>query len=157
MAESDTRLERAAAIVKAYMLAAVVIGLVPLPLLGIAALVAIQLKMLHSLANLYDMGFSSQIGRSLISSLLGGGIPVIVRGALRRSIPLYGWTGLAVGLVGTSVFAGASTYAIGQVFIQHFESGGTFLTFDPQAVRDYYAQQFEKGKEEVQRYVGVKP
>lgn len=160
MAASDTRLERAADIVKAYMLAAMVIGLVPLPLVGIVALAAVQLKMLHSLANLYDMDFSSQLGGSLVASLLGGGIPVIVRGALRGSIPLYGWAGLAVGLVSTSVFAGASTYAIGQVFIQHFESGGTFLTFDPQAVRDYYAQQFEKGKEEVRSstpFVGVKP
>jgi hypothetical protein len=47
---------------------------------------------------------------------------------------------------------------MGKVFIQHFESGGTFLTFDPQQVRDYYAQQFEKGKEEVSKsFVGVKP
>ncbi len=157
MAENDTRLERAGDLVKAYMLAAVVIGLVPLPLAGIAALAAIQLKMLHSLANLYESEFSSQLGTSLIASFLGGGIPILVRGALRRSIPLYGWGGLAVGLVSTSVFAGASTYAIGKVFIQHFESGGTFLTFDPQAVRDYYAQQFKKGKEEVRSFVGVKP
>ncbi|MGH8656740.1 MAG: YcjF family protein [Gammaproteobacteria bacterium] len=150
MAETNTRLERAAAIVKAYMLAAVVIGLVPLPLVGLAALAAIQLKMLHSLANLYESEFSSQLWGSLIASFLGGGIPVIVGGVVRRSIPL-------VGLVSTSVFAGASTYAIGKVAIQNHESGGTFLTFDSQAVRDYYAQQFEKGKEEVQRFVGVKP
>lgn len=157
MVESDTRLERAADIVRAYVLAAGVIGLVPLPLVGIAALVAVQLKMLHSMANLYDQAFSGELGRSLIGSLLGGGIPVIVRRALRTGIPLYGWAGLAVGLVSSSVFAGASTYAIGKVFIQHFESGGTFLTFDPQAVRDYYAQQFNKGKEEVESFVGVKP
>ena len=42
--------------------------------------------------------------------------------------------------------AGASTYAVGKVFVQHFESGGTFLNFDPEDVRDYYAEQFEKGK-----------
>jgi len=42
--------------------------------------------------------------------------------------------------------AGASTYAVGQVFIQHFESGGTFLDFDPEKVKGYFAEQFEKGK-----------
>ena len=150
MAESDTRLKRAEAIVKAYLMAAVVIGLVPLPLVGVAALAAIQLKMLHSLANLYEVGFSSQIGGSLVASFLGAGIPVIVGGVIRRSVPL-------VGLISTSVFAGASTYAIGKLSIQNHESGGTFLTFDPQAVRDYYTQQFGKGKEEVRKFIGVRP
>ena len=42
--------------------------------------------------------------------------------------------------------AGASTYAVGQVFIQHFESGGTFLDFDPDKVKAYFAEQVEKGK-----------
>ena len=41
--------------------------------------------------------------------------------------------------VSTAVFAGASTFAVGKVFIEHFESGGTFLTFDPERVLEYYA------------------
>ncbi len=154
MADTDKRLERAEDIVKAYMLAAAVIGLVPLPLVGAGAKAAIQLKMLHSLANLYGVEFSSELGQSLAASLLGGGIPVIVKGVIKKLMPVYGW---AVALISGPVLAGASTYAIGKVFIQNHESGETFLTFDPQAVRDYYAQQFEKGKEEVMRYVGVKP
>ncbi len=70
-------------------------------------------------------------------------------------MPLVGW---AAALLGTSLFCGASTYAVGKVFIQHFESGCTFLSFDPRQVRDYYAQQYKKGKQEVrQSFVGVKP
>ena len=38
------------------------------------------------------------------------------------------------------------TYAAGRVFHQHFASGGTFLTFDPDKVREYYAQMLEEGK-----------
>ena len=38
-------------------------------------------------------------------------------------------------------------YAMGQLFVQHFESGGTFLTFDPEKVRGHYAELFEEGKE----------
>jgi len=44
------------------------------------------------------------------------------------------------------VVSGAFTYAIGKVFIQHFASGETFLTFDPEKVRDYYTEMFEEGK-----------
>jgi hypothetical protein len=45
------------------------------------------------------------------------------------------------------ILNGAATYAIGKVFIQHFAAGGTFLTFDPETVRDYFEQQFEAGKQ----------
>ncbi|MDE2463441.1 MAG: GTPase, partial [Alphaproteobacteria bacterium] len=39
--------------------------------------------------------------------------------------------------------AAASTYALGKVFIQHFESGGTFLDMDPDKVSAYFKEQYE--------------
>jgi hypothetical protein len=33
-----------------------------------------------------------------------------------------------------------------KVFIQHFESGGTFLDLDPDKVREYFKAQFEEGR-----------
>ena len=45
------------------------------------------------------------------------------------------------------IYSGAATWAIGKVFIQHFASGGTFLDFDPQKVKDYFRNLFEQGKE----------
>ena len=45
-----------------------------------------------------------------------------------------------------SALAGASTYALGEVFKKHFESGGTILDFDPERLKKYYEQKFEKGK-----------
>ena len=44
------------------------------------------------------------------------------------------------------VINGATTYAVGKVFTQHFESGGTFLTFDAAKVREYFETQFKEGK-----------
>ncbi len=56
---------------------------------------------------------------------------------------LQGVTGLLRQVVQLS---GASTYAIYKVFIQHFESGGTFLDLDPSKVKSYFSEQFTKGK-----------
>jgi uncharacterized protein (DUF697 family) len=158
MPEVNTTTARAEMIVERYTLGSLVVGVVPFALIDMAALAGIQLKMLHSLANLYELEFSSQLGKSLIASLLGGGVPVSLSSRVARlavrSIPVYGWV---AGLISTSLFGGASTYAIGKVFIQHFESGGTFLTFDPYRVRDYYAQQFEHGNEVVKSFAGIKP
>jgi hypothetical protein len=55
--------------------------------------------------------------------------------------------GTAAGVMSMSILGGAATYAIGKVFVQHFESGGTFLDFDPEAVREHFAAEFTKGKD----------
>ncbi|MGH8549245.1 MAG: YcjF family protein [Methylococcales bacterium] len=159
MIKSDTKTTRAETIGKRYMLGALSVGLVPFPLVDMGILAGIQLKMLHSLAKLYGVKFSSEVGKAFIASVLGGGTTFVLSSSVARlavkSLPAYGW---AACLIGTSVFGGASTYAIGKVFIQHFESGGTFLTFDPRKVKGYYAQQYEEGKEEVRKsFIGVKP
>ena len=54
--------------------------------------------------------------------------------------------GTAVGVVSMPVMMGAFTYAVGKVFTQHFESGGTFLDFDPVSYRQYFREMFRRGR-----------
>ncbi len=158
MAEIGEKTAKADKIVRKYTIGALAVGLVPVPFLDMAALSGIQIKMLHSLANVYEIEFSEELGKSLTGSLLGGGISLSISLNLANFIKIIPFLGLATGMVSMSVFGGASTYAVGKVFIQHFESGGTFLTFDPQQVRNHYAKQFEKGKQEIIKgYIGIKP
>lgn len=49
-----------------------------------------------------------------------------------------------------AVLSGASSFALGQVFIKHFETGGTILDFDVDRLKKYYNEMFEKGKEVAQ-------
>ena len=44
------------------------------------------------------------------------------------------------------VMAGAITYATGKIFTSHFEAGGTLLDFNPDTMKEYYKELFEKGK-----------
>jgi uncharacterized protein (DUF697 family) len=153
----ETKITEANNIVNRYMLGSVAVGIVPIPIVDMAALSSLQVKMLHSLAKLYDIAFSKNLGKSLIASLLGSGISFsLARNAasVAKTIPIYGQT---TGMISMSVLGGASTYALGKVFIQHFESGGTFLTFDPQKVQAYYLEQLEKGKLKLKGGVGIKP
>jgi len=154
MMNEQNRTDEAEKIIRKYMWGAVAAGAVPAPLLDIALITGIQLQLVRSLAWRYDVPFSEQLGPSVISVLVGGSLPVLSSGML-KFLP---GVGFLFGLVGVPIIAGASTYAVGRVFIQHFESGGTFLTFDPQKVRGYYAEQFSTGKEEITRnYTGIKP
>ncbi len=151
MTENKSRLAEAKAAVKQYMLGALGVGIVPFPIVDLAVLSGIQLKMLHRLAKIYDVEFSKQLGKSLIASLAGGG----------GSISLYALVtplGRIARMAGMAFYGGASTYAIGKVFIQDLESGGTFLTLDPAKVKSYYAEQYEAGKAEIKKsFAGIKP
>jgi uncharacterized protein (DUF697 family) len=137
----------ASGVVKNYILGTVAAGFIPVPLADITVIAGVQLKMLHSLANVYEVKFTQDLGKSVLASLTGGvaassvGKGLLV--SLAKSIPIIG---SALGAATMPAVAGASTYAVGQVFIQHFESGGTFLDFDPDKVKAYFGEQFEKGK-----------
>jgi hypothetical protein len=48
------------------------------------------------------------------------------------------------------------TYAIGRVFVQHYEMGGTLLDFDPDKTKAFFAEQFRVGKEYVAQKVSPK-
>jgi uncharacterized protein (DUF697 family) len=145
--EQDAKADKC---VMRYTYGSMGVGLMPFPLVDLAALSALQLKMLHSLAGLYEVKFMDNLGKTSISSLAGGYLPVAntsgFAASLAKFVPGVG-SFLAYG--SAVMLNGAATYAIGKVFAQHFASGGTFLTFDPEAVRDYFAKQYEKGKEVV--------
>lgn len=141
------RLREANSIVRNRMIASVGAGFLPFPVIDLAALTALQLDTVRALSKLYAVSFSKNLGKTAISSLTGALFPVATSpwiGSAVKTIPLFGQL---MGAMTMPVVSGASTYALGKVFIQHFESGGTFLTFDPEKVRDYFEEEFEKGKD----------
>ena len=147
-----TQDEKAKHTVQRYIYWSMGAGLIPLPFVDLAAVFGIQVKMIYDLSKEYNIAFSKSRVKSLVASLVGGAVPTAVGGAvstlalgsMAKTLP---YIGTVVGVVSVPVFCGASTYALGRVFIQHFASGGTFLDFDPAAVREYYRTQFEAGKD----------
>ena len=138
--------QQADQIIRNYSLGSIVPSLIPVPLVDLAGVAGIQLKMLHSLARTYGVEFKEEFGRSAVSSLIGGTVALStarVASSAVKAIPGIG--SIVGGLTGPAV-NGGTTYALGKVFTQHFESGGTFLTFDAAKVRAYFEEQFKKGK-----------
>lgn len=133
-------------LIKNHVIAAVSVSIVPVPLIDIAAVSAIQLRMIHRLADHYGKDFSAELVRSLIASLggsfLGYGAGMMAM-SLLKVVPGVGWM---LGMVSVPVVSGAATYAIGKVFVKHFEEGGTIFDLTPAKVKTYADQQFERGK-----------
>jgi len=127
-------------------------GAVPVPFLDMAALMAVQLKMLSGISKVYGVPFKESRGKAFIGSLIGVIVPQSLSwGAFGTLLKLIPGLGALAGGPAMVIFSGASTYALGKVFIQHFSSGGTFLGFNPEQVRDYFRAQFEEGRKIVSR------
>ncbi len=134
--------EKADEIVRSSVLWSMGLGLIPFPVADIVAVTAVQIDMIKEVSSVYEVDFSENQVKSWISALSGSILSRLAANALKL-IPVYG---SIIGGVSMAALSGASTYAIGQVFIKHFESGGTFLDFDVEDFKAFYEEQFEKGK-----------
>lgn len=129
-----------------HVLGAMGIGLIPLPLVDIAALTALQVRLVSKLSHLYNLKFTEDKVKNIIGALIGSVVPASLAmpvASIAKFIPLIGQT---VSVLAMSATGGACTYALGKVFVQHFESGGTFLDFDPASVKAHFAELYKEGQ-----------
>ncbi|MEO5346705.1 MAG: DUF697 domain-containing protein [Magnetococcus sp. YQC-9] len=145
-AQIAERLKEAQNMTKNYMFASLGTGLVPVPTVDVGILIGIQSRLLYKLAKLYDLKFTEEIGKKLLMSLMGGTLPVAGGMGLASMLKAFPGVGSWIGMTSMAVFGAAATYAVGRVFIQHFESGGNFFNFDPAKTRAYFREEFEAGK-----------
>jgi uncharacterized protein (DUF697 family) len=138
----DNKRELAQEIVKSHVVYSLGAGLVPIPFLDIAAVSVVQLDMLKQLAKVYGEDFKESAGKGWISAITGSTM-ARMGASLVKAIP---GIGSVLGGITMSVLSGASTYAIGQVFIWHFSTGGNFMDFNFDKAREIYEREFEEGK-----------
>ena len=139
--DPETRRVAAVKLVERLSLWSGAAGLIPVPLIDLAAVGGVQIRMLGGISKIYGIPFSENIGKSLIASLVGSMVPMtsaMGAASIIKSVPLLGAVASVFAMPAMS--AGA-TYAIGMVFIQHFASGGTLLDFDPTDYREFVKAQ----------------
>ncbi len=132
----------AQAIIKRHVLWAMGGGLIPIPLVDFAAVTAIQIDLIQQLADLYGVYYSHSMGKTFVSAITGTTIARLGASFL-KAIP---GVGSLIGGASMSIASGASTYAVGQVAISHFSSGGSLSDFVEEKVRKVYDSAFEQGK-----------
>jgi uncharacterized protein (DUF697 family) len=139
--ETESRNEVASKLVDRFAIWSGVAGLVPIPVVDLLCVGGLQVQMLRRLSQIYDVQFSENRGKALIAALAGTMIPAtsgMGAASALKTVPFLGM--LAGGFVMPALSAGAS-YAIGKAFIQHFESGGTLLDFNPPDYREFVKAQ----------------
>jgi len=143
----DDKEKNALKTVKNHMWWSMGAGLIPVPFVDLVAVSGVQLKMLAEISKIYGVQFQESRGKAVIGALIGYVVPSSMSfglvGSMLKAVPVVG---LLVGAPSMALFCGASAWALGKVFIQHFESGGTFLNFNSAEVKDHYQKLFEEGR-----------
>lgn len=109
-------------IVERHKMYAAMGGLFPLPIVNIAGVAAINMRMVKQLSELYAMPFQRDRTRAIIIGVLAGAVPTgfgaATASTLTFIVPGSGLVGLGV----CAITAGALTRGIGLVFVDSFES-----------------------------------
>ena len=140
--DMDDRKVNANKIVQNHIVWSMGAGLIPVSIADLFAVSAIQLDMVRQLSKLYDIDFKETEGKAYISALTGSALARLGASAIK----ILPGVGSVIGGISMSVLSGASTFALGEVFKKHFETGGTFLDFDVERLKKFYNEKFEKGK-----------
>ncbi len=149
-----SREEQAKAVMYKFMMQNAALGLLPIPVVDVLTIGGTQLAMLAGISKIYGIDYTQNMAKPIIASLLGAlGYDFAVRvvaGALFKSVPVLGFI---AGMASMPIMGAASTYAVAKIFIQHFESGGTFLNFNIEEAKKYFSQYYREGVHEA---IGMK-
>lgn len=134
-------------IIRNHMLVSLGFGVVPIPFVDLVGITGTQVNMLKTLSELYGQDFKQDWAKKAVGSLVGGGVSIPVAMGLSSLIKLIPVVGQAAGAISMATSGAALTYAVGRVFVSHFESGGTFLNFNPAEMKEHFKAEFEDGKD----------
>lgn len=154
--EQEAKAFRANDIIKNHVGFAASAGLIPVPGADLAAVTAVQLNMLRQLAGLYDIKFMDNIGKNIITAIVGSSV-ARVGASLVKAIP---GVGTVIGEMSMAALSGASTYALGKMFARHLANGGTLDNFDIKSSKKVYDEELKNGKKvakDVAATEGAKP
>jgi uncharacterized protein (DUF697 family) len=137
----------AGSIVQKYSEWAVLGGFITLKVLDTLVLTGIQIKMISELCTFYNVPFKTESARAIISSLVTGNVTTSVSHALgmevAKKIP---YIGKVLSLTVQPAISYASTHALGNIFIQHFENKGSLSNFNISLMKQSFQKSFDDAK-----------
>lgn len=115
----------------------------PMPLVDVAAVTWVQVDLVERLARRYGLEADRTRARAAVLALAGAAAARL-GGSLVKAVPGGGWL---VGGATQLALAGASTYALGQVYREHFEADGSLEGPDFESLRERYDAYVDRGRE----------
>lgn len=141
------RSERVDVLIRNNMIYATALGLIPVPWVDLIAVTAVQINLIKSICDEYDIDYNESTVKTFVTALAGSTFAKL-GASIIKSIPVVG---TFIGGASMAVLSGASTYAVGKVFKKHFEEGGDLSNFNVETWRKFYEDMFQEGKKEAEK------
>ena len=133
--------QRATHVLQYYAAVTSTVGVLPFPVVDMVAVSVMQLALIRELSRIYGVDFSKQRAKAAIAALLSGMQTGLVASSIFKYLPVVGY---ALTSMPVAFAVGGLTYAVGRVFMYHFELGGTLLDFDAEKLRGYFKSQLKR-------------
>jgi len=137
-------------IVSDHVVFSMIAGAIPIPVLDILAISAIQIDMLRKIAKKYELDFDDESGKSIVSSIIGSTIGTSIGRAGASAIKVIPGIGTILGVGSQVTLAGITTFAIGHIFNIHFKNQKPIDMFNLDEVKETFEELLKKGKEFVE-------
>ncbi len=132
--------------VKSWSQWAVLGGLIPTPIVDTVAITGVQIKMIHALCQLYNVEFKKEAALAVVSGLVGGTVTTSLAGMGSLILGHLPVIGSMMKYTAQPALSYASTYALGRVFMRHFENKGTMVDIDSKKLAAYFKEQYARGR-----------
>ena len=127
-------------------------GGIPVPLIDIAIITGVQVRLVASLADLYGVSISKHRARLALLSITGGGTAVAAGGVAKIALPgtisIVGSAtksaigfGTVLGSIAIGAFAYSSTILLGRLFMDAFEKSISFSKTEVDNMAEQYSKE----------------
>ncbi len=134
-------------VIRKHVYGAMGIGIVPMPILNVAAVTGIQLDMVRQLSGLYGIAFKENLAKKIITAVIGAGAGVLASPLVESAVIGIPVVGLPLAVGTKPLLNGTGTYAVGQMFVTHFEKGGNFLSANLEAMKEDFGAALKNSRE----------
>ncbi len=124
------------------MTLAMAAAVTPVPGADIAAVSAVQFALVRRLAADADVAWDAVRGRAVVIAVAGASL-ARVGASVVKAVPGAGWV---AGSAAQVALSGASTWAVGTVFREHFRRHGTLDDVDVDTLRARYREALARGR-----------
>ena len=134
LAEAD-RFERSKKIIVKWSRISLLTIAVPNTVLEYVAISGMQARMLQEVSRVYGVPFKADAVKVIVGSILGGSVAYFLSdfySSWVRSIPVVG---KPISFLTEPAIAYVTTYAVGLVFLEHFERNGSFQNIDLESIK----------------------
>ncbi|QDT12904.1 YcjF family protein [Planctomycetes bacterium K23_9] len=138
----------AQSLVRQHCAAGAASGFIPVPGGDVIGISASALNMIKRLSDLYEVKFTREAGLNVIMALASAAVPLALKATAASLVKSIPGVGTYAGAAAMSTLGGTSVFAIGQVMIRHYESGGDLLNLDAKKAKEYFREHFAKEKGE---------